>query len=179
MIGTRLNVQEGRHRLARKICFGNRGQLRQRYREGMEDRLGALGLALNAVACRNSLYLDAAVKRLRRQGFPATDADSDHSHHALPPPCQGVLPLISALSLPEGLQTQTHIPVILVGLRSVRITGRSLQAEAGQLPSTFSGRNRGTRRRPSLAVRSPAGQGARARTAVATAALPRGDSVIV
>ncbi|MGW0447946.1 Tn3 family transposase [Streptosporangium sandarakinum] len=73
MIGTQLNVQEGRHRLVRKICFGNRGQLRQRYREGMENQLGTLGLALNAVVWWNTLYLDAAVKQLREQGFPATE----------------------------------------------------------------------------------------------------------
>jgi hypothetical protein len=60
MIGTRLNVQEARHRLARRIAFGNRGQLRRRYREGMEDQIGSLGLALNAVVWWNSLYLDAA-----------------------------------------------------------------------------------------------------------------------
>ena len=35
----RPTVQEARHRLARRIAFGNRGQLRQRYREGMEDQL--------------------------------------------------------------------------------------------------------------------------------------------
>lgn len=73
MIGTQLNVQEARHRLARRIAFGNRGQLRQRYREGMEDQLGALGLALNAVVWWNSLYLDAAVKQIRAGGFPVTD----------------------------------------------------------------------------------------------------------
>jgi TnpA family transposase len=73
MIGAQLNVQEARHRLARRIAFGNRGQLRQSYREGMEDQLGALGLALNAVVWWNSLYLDAAVKQLRADGFPATD----------------------------------------------------------------------------------------------------------
>ncbi|MBG0823619.1 Tn3 family transposase [Planomonospora sp. ID91781] len=72
MIGTQLNVQEARHRLARRIAFGNRGQLRQRYREGMEDRLGALGLALNAVVWWNTLYLDAAVKQIRADGFPVT-----------------------------------------------------------------------------------------------------------
>ncbi|WP_425547535.1 Tn3 family transposase, partial [Actinomadura vinacea] len=73
MIGTQLNVQEARHRLARRIAFGNRGQLRQRYREGMEDQIGSLGLALNAVVWWNSLYLDAAVKQLRADGFSATD----------------------------------------------------------------------------------------------------------
>ncbi|MGK5555971.1 Tn3 family transposase [Actinomadura kijaniata] len=73
MIGTQLSTQEARHRLARRIAFGNRGQLRQRYREGMEDQLGALGLALNAVVWWNTLYLDAAVKQIRADGFPTTD----------------------------------------------------------------------------------------------------------
>ncbi|GAA0838223.1 hypothetical protein GCM10009525_47670 [Streptosporangium amethystogenes subsp. fukuiense] len=41
MIGAQLNVQEARHRLARKIAFGNRGQLRQRYREGWKTGLAA------------------------------------------------------------------------------------------------------------------------------------------
>jgi hypothetical protein len=40
----------------------------------MEDQLGALGLALNAVVWWNTLYLDAAVKQIRAQGFPATTA---------------------------------------------------------------------------------------------------------
>ncbi|WP_052852705.1 Tn3 family transposase [Streptomyces avicenniae] len=62
MIGARLNVTEARHRLARKIFFGQRGELRQHYREGMEDQLGALDLALNAVVLFNSLSIDAAVK---------------------------------------------------------------------------------------------------------------------
>ncbi|MFB7419400.1 Tn3 family transposase [Streptomyces sp. NPDC056210] len=48
MIGAQLNVTEARHRLARKTFFGQRGELRPHYREGMEDQLGALGLALSA-----------------------------------------------------------------------------------------------------------------------------------
>lgn len=39
----------------------------------MEDQLGALGLALNAVVLFNSLYIDAAVKQLAADGFPVTD----------------------------------------------------------------------------------------------------------
>ena len=38
-----LTIQESRHRLARKICHGNRGQIHQPYREGQEDQLAALG----------------------------------------------------------------------------------------------------------------------------------------
>ncbi len=73
MIGKQLNITEARHRLARKIFFGQRGELRQHYREGMEDQLGALGLALNAVVLWNSLYLDRAAKQLAADGFPVTD----------------------------------------------------------------------------------------------------------
>ncbi len=43
------NLQESRHALARRIFHGQRGELRQRYYEGMEDQLGALGLILNAI----------------------------------------------------------------------------------------------------------------------------------
>jgi hypothetical protein len=43
-VHTQLTVQESRHRLVRKIFHGQRGELRQRYREGQEDQLGALGL---------------------------------------------------------------------------------------------------------------------------------------
>ncbi|OKI23775.1 hypothetical protein A6A08_03165 [Nocardiopsis sp. TSRI0078] len=73
MIGAQLNVSESRHQLARKICFGNRGELKQRYRQGLEDQLGALGLVLNAVVWWNSLYIDAAVTQLHSEGFDATE----------------------------------------------------------------------------------------------------------
>lgn len=43
-VHTQLTVQESRHRLARKIFHGQRGEPRRRYREGQEDQLGALGL---------------------------------------------------------------------------------------------------------------------------------------
>lgn len=47
--------------------------LRQYYREGMEGQLGALGPALNAVVLFNSLYIDAAVKRLAADSFPVDE----------------------------------------------------------------------------------------------------------
>jgi TnpA family transposase len=69
------NIQEGRHQLARKIFHGQRGELRQRYREGQEDQLGALGLVLNAVVLWNTFYMDLAVKQLRTDGYPVHDED--------------------------------------------------------------------------------------------------------
>ena len=50
-----LTISEGRHQLGRKIFHGQRGQLRQAYREGQEDQLGALGLVLNAVVLWNTV----------------------------------------------------------------------------------------------------------------------------
>nr|WP_179419790.1 Tn3 family transposase [Streptomyces sp. TLI_235] len=73
MIGKQPNITEARHRLAPKIFFGQRSELRQHYREGMVDRLGALDLALNAVLLWNSVYLDAAAKQLAADGFPVTN----------------------------------------------------------------------------------------------------------
>ncbi|KUN82737.1 hypothetical protein AQJ64_18505 [Streptomyces griseoruber] len=51
MIGKQLNITEARHRLARRILFGRRGELRQKH----------------------SLYLDRAAKYLAADGFPVTD----------------------------------------------------------------------------------------------------------
>lgn len=50
--------------LARKIFYGERGQLRQRYREGQEDQLGALGLVLNAITIWNTRYMHVALDQL-------------------------------------------------------------------------------------------------------------------
>ncbi|WUH64782.1 transposase [Streptomyces sp. NBC_00440] len=72
---TRANLQEGRHALARKIFHGKAGQLYQRYQDGMEDQIGALGLVLNALVLFNTRYMDAAVQQLREDGFDVRDED--------------------------------------------------------------------------------------------------------
>ncbi len=70
-----LTVQESRHKLARDICHGERGQIMQAYRTGQEDQLGALGLVLNAAVLGTSRYLDAAVEQLR--ALPAEAREHD------------------------------------------------------------------------------------------------------
>jgi hypothetical protein len=62
---TQLNRGESRHGVARAIFQRQRGELRQRYREGQEDQLGALGLVVNAVVLWNTRYLDAALAQIR------------------------------------------------------------------------------------------------------------------
>jgi TnpA family transposase len=68
-INAQLNMTESRHALARRIFFGNLGELRQKYMAGMEDQLGALGLGLNCVTWWSTLYIDAAVKELEAGGM--------------------------------------------------------------------------------------------------------------
>ena len=70
-----LNRGEERHRLARAVFHGQRGELRQRYHQGQEDQLGVLGLVVNVLVLWNTLYLDAALAALRTEGFPVREEE--------------------------------------------------------------------------------------------------------
>ncbi len=72
---TQLNRGEGRHSLARAVCHGNKGEIRQRYREGQEDQLNTLGLVVNAIILWNTLYMNRAVDHLRHQGLDINPED--------------------------------------------------------------------------------------------------------
>lgn len=63
---TQLNRCEGRHIVARAICYGQRGEIREKYKEGQEDQLGALGLVTNAVVLWNTIYMQAALDHLQQ-----------------------------------------------------------------------------------------------------------------
>ncbi|WP_321823961.1 Tn3-like element ISXc4 family transposase [Xanthomonas citri] len=70
-----LNLGEGRHSLAREVFHGKRGELFQRYREGQEDQLSALGLVVNMIVLWNTLYMDAVLTQLRSEGYPVKPED--------------------------------------------------------------------------------------------------------
>ena len=70
-----LTVQESRHKLARDICHGKRGQIMQAYRTGQEDQLGGLGPVLNAAVLWTTRYLDAAIEQLRAPPAEAREHD--------------------------------------------------------------------------------------------------------
>ena len=72
---TQLNRGEERHALARTICYGQRGEIRKRYREGQEDQLGALGLVINAVALWNTIYMQAALDHIQQQSMEVKEED--------------------------------------------------------------------------------------------------------
>jgi hypothetical protein len=73
MIVSQKNLHESRHSLARKVRHGDYGLLRERYREGMEDQLGALGLMLNCVVLWNTIYMDKARAQRQAAGRPIPD----------------------------------------------------------------------------------------------------------
>jgi hypothetical protein len=61
--------------LSRAVFHGKWGELRQRYRQGQEDQLSALGLIVNVIVFWNTIYMDAALQQLRREGFEVRDVD--------------------------------------------------------------------------------------------------------
>lgn len=70
-----LNRHEGRNGLARRVFHGQKGELRQRYREGQEDQLGALGLVVNALILWTTRYMDAALNKLKAEGVEVRPED--------------------------------------------------------------------------------------------------------
>ncbi|MFD7541897.1 Tn3 family transposase [Streptomyces sp. NPDC059819] len=67
-------LHQDRQKLASKIYHGSAGYT-HRYREGLEEQLGALGVVLNAVTLFNMVYMDAIVNTLRASGTDVRDED--------------------------------------------------------------------------------------------------------
>ena len=61
--------------LARAVFHGHKGELRQRYREGQEDPLGALGLVVNMLVLWTTRYMDVTLAQMRAQGLEVRDED--------------------------------------------------------------------------------------------------------
>jgi hypothetical protein len=61
--------------MARAICYGKHGRIRQPSRQGQEDQLAALGPVLNAVVAWNPRCLDAALTALRAAGTQVHEED--------------------------------------------------------------------------------------------------------
>ena len=72
---SQLNKGESRHSLARTVYHGRRGEMYEKYREGQEDQLNALGLATNAIVLWNTVYMQAALDFLRSQGEVIKEED--------------------------------------------------------------------------------------------------------
>jgi TnpA family transposase len=108
-IQIQLNRGESRHSLARAIFHGRRGELRQPYREGQEEQLGALGLVVNLVVVWNTLYQDRILADLRARGVEWRREDVErlsplgYDHIKL----HGHYPFL----LPEAVQQGGYLPL--------------------------------------------------------------------
>jgi TnpA family transposase len=113
---TQLNRGEGRHAVARAICYGQRGEIRKRYREGQEDQLGALGLVTNAVVLWNTLYMQEALSHLRSAG----ENPSNENITRLSPLMHGHINMLGHYTfiLPEGIRKGELRPLNNINLNN-------------------------------------------------------------
>lgn len=72
---TQPNRHECRNGLSWHVFHGQNGELRQRYREGQEDQLGALGLVVNALVLWTTRYMDAVLAHLRANAITVKPED--------------------------------------------------------------------------------------------------------
>ncbi|MCB9945947.1 MAG: Tn3 family transposase [Geminicoccaceae bacterium] len=73
---TQLNRHEYRHKLARHVCYGKRGEFDTPRREAQAQKLGALDLVLNMIAYWNAIYIEATIEQLEREGRTVDLADT-------------------------------------------------------------------------------------------------------
>lgn len=109
-----LNRGEGRHSLGRTVFHGKRGELRQRYHEGHEDQLGALGLVMTIIVLWNTIYMDAALNQPRQDSFPVREEDEArlsplvHDHINM----MGRLPLL--FRRPSPVESYVHYGILTI-----------------------------------------------------------------
>ena len=66
---------ERRHSLARAVFHGRKGEVRQKYQDGLEDQLGALGLVVNIIVLWNTLYMNKIIEHLKATGVEVREED--------------------------------------------------------------------------------------------------------
>ena len=69
------NLQEGRHDLGPQDLPRQEGRAVPPLQRGLENQLGALGLVLNCATLWTTVYLDAAIRQLKAQGYPVREED--------------------------------------------------------------------------------------------------------
>ena len=77
-INNQLNKGERLHDLRRFLFFAHQGTIRQRYEDDLSNQASCLNLVTNAVVTWNTLYMEAAIKQLRSEGYQISDEDISH-----------------------------------------------------------------------------------------------------
>lgn len=74
-VNRQLNKGEAVQGLRQFLVVARQGELRQNYQEGLENQASCLTLVANAVVIWNTIYLQAALDYIERQGYLVTDED--------------------------------------------------------------------------------------------------------
>lgn len=77
-IQVQLNKGEALHALRRFLVIAHEGKIRRKDEEQQNHQAGCLNLLTNAVVVWNTVYMQAAIEQLRREGIPVNDADVMH-----------------------------------------------------------------------------------------------------
>jgi TnpA family transposase len=77
-INTQLNKGESLHSLREFLFFAHRGKIRRRQEEEQVHQATCLNLLTNSVIAWNTVYMSAAIERLRIEGHPIQEADLAH-----------------------------------------------------------------------------------------------------
>jgi len=77
-INRQLNKGESLHMLRRFLFFAHEGKIQRKQEEEMNHQAGCLNLITNAVIVWNTVYMNAAIKQLKSEGYPVADEDLRH-----------------------------------------------------------------------------------------------------
>jgi TnpA family transposase len=77
-VHTQLNKGEKLHDLRKFLFFAREGVVSQKYEEGQANQAGCLNLLTNAVIVWNTVYMQAALEAIRREGYPVQEEDLAH-----------------------------------------------------------------------------------------------------
>ena len=70
-----LNKGEALHGLREFLLFANKGTLRRKQEEELQNQAGCLNLVTNAVVTWNTVYMAAVIEQLRAEGRTVSDED--------------------------------------------------------------------------------------------------------
>ncbi len=77
-IQVQLNKGEALHALRRFLVIAPEGKIRRKDEEQQNHQAGCLNLLTNAVVVWNTVYMQAVIEQLRREGIPVNDANVMH-----------------------------------------------------------------------------------------------------
>lgn len=77
-VQVQLNKGEALHARRRFLVIAHEGKIRRKDEEEQNHQAGCLKLLTNAVVVWNTVYMQAAIEQLRREGIPVNDADVMH-----------------------------------------------------------------------------------------------------